>query len=63
MIPEFLIEMLRKQYGEELSKKIIAGYGEERKVTLRVNTIKTNSSNIEKVLVSFFCIKLEKQIF
>ena len=23
MIPEFLIEMLRKQYGEELSKKII----------------------------------------
>ena len=50
MIPEFLIEMLRKQYGEELSKKIIAGYGEERKVTLRVNTIKTNSSNIEKVL-------------
>ena len=50
MIPEFLIEMLRKQYGEELSKKIIAGYGEKRKVTLRVNTIKTNSSNIEKVL-------------
>ena len=50
MIPEFLIEMLRKQYGEELSKKIIAGYEEKRKVTLRVNTIKTNSSNIEKVL-------------
>ena len=50
MIPEFLIEMLRKQYGEELSKKIIEGYEEKRKVTLRVNTIKTNSSNIEKVL-------------
>lgn len=50
MIPEFLIEMLRKQYGEELSKKIIEGYQEERKVTLRVNTIKTNSSNIEKIL-------------
>ena len=50
MIPEFLIEMLRKQYGEELSKKIIEGYQEERKVTLRVNTIKTNSSEIEKVL-------------
>ena len=50
MIPEFLIEMLRKQYGEELSKKIIEGYEEERKVTFRVNTIKTNSSNIEKVL-------------
>ena len=50
MIPEFLIEMLRKQYGEELSKKIIEGYEEERKVTLRVNTIKTNSSEIEKVL-------------
>lgn len=50
MIPEFLIEMLRKQYGEELSKKIIEGYEEKRKVTLRVNTIKTNSSEIEKVL-------------
>lgn len=50
MIPEFLIEMLRKQYGEELSKKIIEGYEEKRKVTLRVNTIKTNSSNIEKIL-------------
>lgn len=50
MIPEFLIEMLRKQYGEELSKKIIEGYEEERKVSFRVNTIKTNSSNIEKVL-------------
>ena len=50
MIPEFFIEMLRKQYGEELSKKIIEGYEEERKVTFRVNTIKTNSSNIEKVL-------------
>ena len=30
MIPEFLIEMLRKQYGEELSKKIIEGYEEKR---------------------------------
>ena len=50
MIPEFFIEMLRKQYGEELSKKIIEGYEEERKVTFRVNTIKTNSCNIEKVL-------------
>ena len=50
MIPEFLIEMLKKQYGEELTKKIIEGYNEERKVTFRVNTIKTNSKKVEKIL-------------
>ena len=50
MIPQFLIEMLRKQYGEELSAKILKGYGVERKVTFRVNTLKTNRSNIENIL-------------
>ena len=50
MIPQFLIEMLRKQYGEELSAKILKGYGVERKVTFTVNTLKTNRSNIENIL-------------
>ena len=50
MIPEFLIEMLEKQYGENLTKNIIEGYGVKRKVTFRVNTIKANSDDIEKVL-------------
>ena len=47
---EFLEEMLEKQYGKELSRKIIEGYGVERKVTFRVNTLKTSSNNVEKVL-------------
>jgi len=45
-IPEFLENMLLKQYGQDLTKKIIEGYSKQRLVTLRVNTIK---SNIEKV--------------
>ena len=50
MVPEFLIEMLEKQYGKNLTKNIIEGYGVKRKVTFRVNTLKTNSNDVEKVL-------------
>ncbi len=50
MIPDFLIEKLNKQYGEELTNKILDGYKVKRKVTFRVNTLKTNSYNIEKIL-------------
>lgn len=50
MIPEFLKEMIEKQYGEDLLKKIIKGYEEERKVTLRVNTLKSNACEIENAL-------------
>jgi len=46
MIPGFLKNMLEEQYGIEISNKIINGYNVERKVTLRVNTLK---SNIEKI--------------
>ena len=46
MIPGFLKTMLEEQYGIEISNKIINGYNVERKVTLRVNTLK---SNIEKI--------------
>ena len=45
-IPQFLIDELIKQYGEEVYNKILSGYMEERVVTLRVNTLKTT---IEKV--------------
>ena len=38
MIPSFLIEKLKNQYGEELTNKILEGYNQKRKVTLRVNT-------------------------
>lgn len=50
MIPEFLIQKLQNQYGEELTKKIIEGYNKKRKVTLRVNALKSNIKEIEDVL-------------
>ena len=49
-IPEFLKEMLIKQYEEETTNDIINGYIEERPVTLRVNTIKAEKDNIKKEL-------------
>ena len=50
MIPEFLIEKLEGQYGEELSKKIVEGYKVERKATFRVNTLKSDRDKVEKIL-------------
>lgn len=49
-IPQFLNEMLLKQYGEEITNKIIEGYTKQRLVTLRVNTIKTTTESIKNNL-------------
>ncbi len=49
-LPDFLINMLNEQYGEETTNKIIQGYKAKRVVSLRVNTLK---SNLEKVLKVF----------
>lgn len=49
-IPEFLQELLIKQYGEDTVKKIIEGYNVKRKVTIRVNTIKTDIDTIKDKL-------------
>ena len=49
-IPQFLIEMLEKQYGIDTAKEILKGYTAKRKVTFRVNTLKTTSEAVEKVL-------------
>ncbi len=49
-MPEFLIQMLEKQYEEEIKNKILKGYNLKRKVTFRVNTLKSNSEEIEQVL-------------
>ena len=49
-IPEFLQEMLLKQYGEDLTTKIIEGYSQNRKTTLRVNTIKTDINVVKNIL-------------
>ena len=49
-LPEFLLEMLKKQYGIETTKKIIDGYSKNRFTTFRINTIKSNNEEIEEVL-------------
>ena len=51
-LPQFLIEELNKQYGEEIANKIIDGYAQNREVSLRVNTLKSNLENV--------CAELEK---
>ena len=50
MIPQFLQDKLNAQYGEELTNKILEGYTKNRKVTLRVNTLKSNVEEIKKIL-------------
>ena len=45
-LPQFLINELKVQYGEEITNSILKGYKEKRVVTLRVNTLK---SDLEKV--------------
>ena len=49
-IPQFARQLLVEQYGEEITDKIIEGYSKQRKVTLRVNTIKANKESINKKL-------------
>lgn len=49
-IPDFLFNMLKEQYGESITNRIIEGYFQERPVTLRVNTIKTEIDNIKNIL-------------
>lgn len=49
-IPEFLQKLLEKQYGEEIVKDILSGYNIQRKVTIRVNTIKTDIDTIKNKL-------------
>ena len=49
-MPEFLNELLAQQYNEETINKILLGYKSNRKVTLRVNTLKTNAKNIKNIL-------------
>lgn len=50
MIPEFLIEEIKKYYSDENAFKIIRGYSNNRPTTFRVNTIKSTNEEIEKEL-------------
>lgn len=49
-IPEFLKDMLEKQYGEEITANIYEGFAARRKTTLRVNTIKTDAETVMRAL-------------
>lgn len=49
-IPEFLEEILKIQYKEEITKEIIEGYKVKRPVTFRVNTLKVDTMEIEDTL-------------
>lgn len=61
-VPLFLIEKLTKQYGEEITKKILNGYSQNRIVSLRVNTIKTTAQEVCREL-SINDIEFEKVSF
>ena len=50
-LPDFFMERLYKEYNEEQANQIIEGYKLERKLTFRVNTIKTTAEEIEQRLV------------
>ncbi len=49
-IPDFLSEILYKQYNDDEINRIIEGYNTKRYTTLRVNTLKTTTENIIKEL-------------
>ena len=50
VVPEFLEKLLIEQYGTEIAENIIFNLMKPKKVTLRVNTIKSNVDEIKNVL-------------
>lgn len=50
--PKFLSDLLLKEYGSELTEKIIKGYNTKRITSFRVNTIKASDSLVESILDS-----------
>lgn len=49
-IPNFLYEQLLEQYGIEFTNKILEGYSSTRKVTFRINRLKTTKEKIKQEL-------------
>ena len=56
-IPQFFKEIIIKQYGVDITNKIIEGYTRKRPVTLRVNTIKATTKEIKIIFNGFMIIK------
>ncbi len=51
-IPEFLLKLLEKQYGIDITKNILEGYKAKRKVTIRANKIKTDIETVKNNLLA-----------
>lgn len=51
-VPDFLHQLLVKQYGAELSAQIESGFFVQRSVTLRSNSLKTNPASVSTALTS-----------
>ena len=49
-IPDFLIEMLKKQYGDKIVSDIVNGYNKKRVSSFRVNKLKSSKKEIEDIL-------------
>ena len=51
-IPTFLNDLLIKEYGNDITNKIIQGYEGNKLTTFRVNNLKSNINEIKEVLNS-----------
>ena len=67
VVPEFFEKLLVEQYGKEIEENTIYNLIKTKKVTLRVNTIKSNTAEIKTVLeaknISFKTVNWYKDAF
>ena len=67
VVPEFFEKLLVEQYGKEIEENTICNLIKPKKVTLRVNTIKSNTTEIKTVLeaenISFKTVNWYKDAF
>lgn len=67
VVPEFFEKLLVEQYGKEIEENTICNLIKPKKVTLRVNTIKSNTAEIKTVLeaknISFTTVNWYKDAF
>lgn len=67
VVPEFFEKLLVEQYGKEIEENTICNLIKSKKVTLRVNTIKSNIAEIKTVLeaknISFKTVNWYKDAF
>ena len=49
-IPEYFVESVTRQYGEDTAARILEGMAGRRKVSLRVNRLKATAETVEKAL-------------